>query len=133
MFGLGGQELLLILVIVLIFFGAEKIPQLAKALGKGMGEFRKAQNDLKQEINSAGEILANGAAAEPASARTDADTPAETAATVICPACQGRNLAGARYCSQCGKLLGDSPKCSVCQRPWQPEEKFCPKCGERRP
>ena len=46
MFGLGGQELLLILVIVLILFGAKKLPELAKGLGKGIKEFKKSQEDL---------------------------------------------------------------------------------------
>ena len=43
MFGIGVQELFLILIIVMLFFGAEKIPQLAKSLGRGMMEFNKAQ------------------------------------------------------------------------------------------
>ena len=41
MFGLGYQELLLILVIALVFFGGSKLPDLAKSLGKSMKEFKK--------------------------------------------------------------------------------------------
>ena len=41
MFGLGYQELLLILVIVLVLFGGSKLPDLAKSLGKSMKEFKK--------------------------------------------------------------------------------------------
>ncbi len=41
MFGMGSQELLLILVIVLVLFGGSKLPDLAKSLGKSMKEFKK--------------------------------------------------------------------------------------------
>ena len=47
--GLGWQEILLILLIVLILFGAKKIPEIAKGLGKGMREFKKAVHDIERE------------------------------------------------------------------------------------
>lgn len=51
MFGnIGTGEILLILLIVLIFFGAKKIPELAQGLGKGIREFRKATRDIQDEI-----------------------------------------------------------------------------------
>jgi len=54
--GIGVKELLLILLIVLILFGAKKIPELAKGLASGLKEFRKAakevdDEDKKSEIN----------------------------------------------------------------------------------
>ncbi len=55
MFGLGGQELLLILFVVLLFFGPSKLPELAKGLGKGMREFKKAQADLENEFHKVAE------------------------------------------------------------------------------
>ncbi len=55
MFGLGGQELLLILFVVLLFFGPSKLPELARGLGKGMREFKKAQADLENEFNKVAE------------------------------------------------------------------------------
>jgi sec-independent protein translocase protein TatA len=48
--GLGGWEILLILLVLLIFFGAKKIPELAKGLGKGIKEFKNATNEIKEEI-----------------------------------------------------------------------------------
>jgi sec-independent protein translocase protein TatA len=47
---LGMGELLLIMVVVLIFFGGKKIPEIARNLGKGISEFKKGVNDLKKEI-----------------------------------------------------------------------------------
>lgn len=47
---IGGQELFLILLIVLIFFGAKKLPDLARGLGQGIREFRKAARDVQEEV-----------------------------------------------------------------------------------
>ncbi len=47
---MGGQELLIILAIVIILFGAKKIPELASGLGKGIKEFKKASKDVDKEI-----------------------------------------------------------------------------------
>lgn len=51
MFGnLGATEILLIVFAILILFGAKKIPELAKGIGKGMREFKKAVNDIQDDI-----------------------------------------------------------------------------------
>jgi TatA/E family protein of Tat protein translocase len=47
---LGGQEMLVIFLIVLLLFGAKKLPELARGIGKSMGEFKKAREDFEQEI-----------------------------------------------------------------------------------
>jgi sec-independent protein translocase protein TatA len=44
MFGLGVQELMLILIIAMFFFGGKKLPEIAKGLGKGIREFRRASD-----------------------------------------------------------------------------------------
>ena len=44
--GIGFSELIMILVIILILFGPGKLPEVGKALGRGIREFKKAQNDL---------------------------------------------------------------------------------------
>jgi sec-independent protein translocase protein TatA len=47
---LGGWEIVLIILVLLIFFGAKKIPELAKGLGKGIKEFKDATKPVKSEI-----------------------------------------------------------------------------------
>jgi len=46
---IGGSEIILILLVILLFFGAKKIPEIAKGLGEGMREFRKAAHDVQGE------------------------------------------------------------------------------------
>ena len=53
MFGIGFQEMLIILVVVLIFFGPKRLPDLAKSLGKGIAEFKKASEEVKKGIEDA--------------------------------------------------------------------------------
>jgi Tat protein translocase TatB subunit len=50
MFGIGMPEMLLILAVALIVIGPKKLPDLAKSLGKAMGEFKKATSEIKQSI-----------------------------------------------------------------------------------
>ena len=51
MFGIGTTELLVILFIILLVFGAKKLPELAQGLGKGIREFKKASNDIQEELS----------------------------------------------------------------------------------
>ena len=50
MFGLGLQELIIILLIILFLFGAKKLPEIARSLGKAKKEFEKAGKDIKEEL-----------------------------------------------------------------------------------
>lgn len=47
---IGMQEMIVIFLIILLLFGAKKIPELARGIGKGMGEFKKAKEDFEDEI-----------------------------------------------------------------------------------
>jgi sec-independent protein translocase protein TatA len=53
LFNLGGGEIILILLLVLILFGAKKLPELAKGLGQGIKEFKKATRDVTDEMHNA--------------------------------------------------------------------------------
>ena len=48
---IGGQEIILIAVVVLILFGGKKIPELMRGIGKGVKEYNKAVNDIKDQFN----------------------------------------------------------------------------------
>ena len=50
---LGGGEIFLILMVVLLFFGSKRIPELAKGIGKGMREFKDAMGGIENEVRKA--------------------------------------------------------------------------------
>ncbi len=50
MFGIGGGEIIFILLVVLMLFGSDKIPEIARTLGKLMAQLKNATNDIKSEI-----------------------------------------------------------------------------------
>jgi sec-independent protein translocase protein TatA len=60
MFGLGTQELIIILVLVLIIFGAGKLPQVGSALGKGLRNFKSGMKDDEDEKSDKAERLEDG-------------------------------------------------------------------------
>jgi sec-independent protein translocase protein TatA len=75
-FGLGGWEIVLILAVVLILFGAKKLPELAKGLGSGIKEFKKATREVTDEIHNAADDKA-----QPQN-KSASITPAQPAQTV---------------------------------------------------
>jgi sec-independent protein translocase protein TatA len=58
MFGIGGGEMMFIIFIALMLFGSDKIPTIARSLGKGMAQLKNATNEIKSEISKSAE--ANG-------------------------------------------------------------------------
>ena len=57
MFGIGAPELLVIFVVALIVLGPKRLPEVAKALGKAVAEFRRATRDLSEELSNARVML----------------------------------------------------------------------------
>lgn len=51
--GIGGPELMMIMFVVLLLFGADKLPELAKGMGKAVREFKKATSNVEQEVRKA--------------------------------------------------------------------------------
>jgi sec-independent protein translocase protein TatA len=58
---IGGQELILILLIILVLFGARKLPELARGMGQAIKEFQKAKDEFSDELHTAGktDVAAN--------------------------------------------------------------------------
>ncbi len=69
---IGGTEIIFIVIAVLMLFGAKKIPEIARALGKGFREFQNATDEIKREIESVNDINTT----EPPKKSTD-DKPTE--------------------------------------------------------
>ena len=58
--GIGMQEVLLIVLVVLLFFGGKKIPELMKGIGKGVRSFKEGMNNVEKEIDEIKEIEQKG-------------------------------------------------------------------------
>jgi sec-independent protein translocase protein TatA len=56
MFGIGGGELIFIIIIALMLFGADKIPDIARTLGKAMAQLKNATNEIKTEITKSADV-----------------------------------------------------------------------------
>lgn len=56
---ISGGEIFIVMIVVLLLFGANKIPEIARGLGKGMNEFKKATDDIKKEINTSADDVAD--------------------------------------------------------------------------
>jgi sec-independent protein translocase protein TatA len=85
-FGIGFQELVVILVIALLVFGPKQLPELARSLGRGLAEFRRASTDLRQSLVEAGNEEPKAASAPRAPAQVPAEQPSEVPAAPAQPA-----------------------------------------------
>lgn len=56
MFGIGMQELIIILIVALIVLGPKRLPEIARALGRGIGEFKRATREVKESVDLEGEL-----------------------------------------------------------------------------
>jgi len=54
---IGGPEIIIVLLFIVMFFGSKKIPELAKGLGRAMREVKDASNDIKKEIRDSGSSI----------------------------------------------------------------------------
>jgi sec-independent protein translocase protein TatA len=75
LFDVGGTQLILILALILIFFGAKRIPDLAKGLGQGIKEFKKATREVSDEIHNS----ASDTPVRPATPQVSQPAPADKA------------------------------------------------------
>ena len=116
---LGVPELLIILLIVLVFFGAKKIPEIASGVGKGIREFRKAARDAQEELEESPKTIA------------DKTAPAVRDAA-RCVYCNSPVSGREKFCPTCGQSL-EAPKCPKCGTVNALGSKFCVECGDRMP
>lgn len=56
---IGGPEMVMIFIVILLLFGAKKLPELARGVGKSMGEFKKAREEFEREITRSADEVAN--------------------------------------------------------------------------
>ncbi len=108
---LGVPEILIIALLVLVFFGAKKIPEIAQGMGKGIKEFRKAAREIQDD----GE-------------ESDTALLAAKKASASCFFCKSPVAPDAKFCPTCGKSL-ESPTCQKCGRVNKLGDKFCSNCG----
>jgi sec-independent protein translocase protein TatB len=114
MFGIGVSELLVILVIALVVLGPSKLPEVAKLLGKGLAEFRRATSDVTEELRSAQRAI---------------DQEARKAMHSADPKRAGQRKAGTK--AQEDKQGPDSPETARGQQPPEPRaDEAVPDRGE---
>jgi sec-independent protein translocase protein TatA len=99
MFGLGTQELLVILVIVLVLFGANKLPQLARSLGSSLKEFKKGIDE--------------GQAKEAGVSPPSRESVSAPAGERLCGQCKNGLAADWTHCPRCGTAVPQAPNMNI--------------------
>jgi sec-independent protein translocase protein TatA len=94
MFGIGMPELMVILVVALVVLGPKRLPEIARALGKGLAEFRRATSDINEELQKAQRAVEAEARAADI-ARREADVTRREAAARKAEAAAGGSTSGA--------------------------------------
>lgn len=82
-----GPEMIFIFVIVLLLFGAKKLPQLARGVGKSAGEFKKAKAEFENEIKSAADEVER----DPIEPKTREDEPPKVSNTKIADSAEAKD------------------------------------------
>src|SRR5688572_15292447 len=109
-FGLGAPELLIVLAVLILIFGASRLADLGGSLGKSIREFKKNVNDDDEAEAPAPTPMASSAPAPVTAAPAATPAPVEggqpeTVSAIRCPSCGTLNAAGSRHCSQCGTAI----------------------------
>ena len=109
-FGIQPLHLVIVVIIALIIFGPQKLPEIGRGLGKSINEFRKGAKEMtegfRDEVVSGDPTLAAAPAAAQPAAGAPAAAPAPAPAAVItCPSCSTPNPTGATFCNKCGTKL----------------------------
>lgn len=100
-FGLGPLEMVLILLVLVMIFGATRLADLGGSLGKGIREFKR--NVKEDEEEAAAASTSTPAASTPPV--TPSGNASDTVSAVKCPSCGTLNPVGARHCNQCGTAI----------------------------
>lgn len=96
-FGLGPLELVIILLVLVMIFGASRLADLGGSLGKGIKEFKKnVQDDDDDDVPH----VAQSTASQPAAENTNG-----TINAVRCPSCGTLNAVGSKHCNNCGAAI----------------------------